>query len=96
MSNEKMLKINTLSISVISLCLMIVFSYIEELIPFGIGVYRLKIGFSNILTLICLKILGARKTLLINVLRLLIVGVLFANTVRFFISVSGFIISNII
>ena len=91
-----MLKINTLSISVISLCLMIVFSYIEELIPFGIGVYRLKIGFSNILTLICLKMLGVRKTLLINVLRLLIVGVLFANTVRFFISVSGFIISYFI
>ncbi|MBR3288484.1 MAG: Gx transporter family protein [Lachnospiraceae bacterium] len=75
---------------------MLIFSYIEAVLPINLGSIGVKIGLSNIMTIIGIKILGIRTTLLINILRLIIIGILFGNVVRFAISVAGFCLSFIV
>lgn len=96
MSNKKLTKNKAVYLSIILLSLMLVFSYIEAIFPINVAGIGIKIGLSNILTILGLKMLGYRRTLLINVLRLLIIGMLFGNLVRFAISVVGFILSFIV
>ena len=93
MSNKKISKNQAFSISVIVLSLMLIFSYIESIFPINIGGIGIKIGLSNILTIFGIKILNVRTTLLINILRLIILGILFGNLIRFAISVIGFCLS---
>lgn len=96
MSNKKLTQINRLTLSIILLSLMLIVSYVEALFPFSISGFGIKIGLSNIMTILGLLLLDEKITLLINVLRLLIMGILFGNLIRFGISVSGFIFSYIV
>lgn len=96
MSNKKLSQINRLTLSIILLSLMLIVSYIEAIFPFSISGFGIKIGLSNIMTILGLLILGINLTLLINILRLIIIGILFGNIVRFGISVSGFVFSFIV
>lgn len=96
MSNKNLTQINRLTLSIILLSLMLIVSYIEAIFLLSIGGFGIKIGLSNIMTILGLLILGTSTTLLINVLRLLIMGILFGNLIRFGISVSGFILSFIV
>lgn len=94
MSNEKLKKINIFTYCVLFLALSIILSYVEFLIP--LTQFGIKVGLANIITLISLKILDIKKTLLINILRIVIIGILFSDVMRFFISISGFFMSFII
>ena len=96
MSNINIPKSYKFSISIIFLALMLIFSYIEALFPLNVGSVGIKIGLSNIITIIGLKVLGVRDTLIINILRLAILGILFGNIARFIISEFGFILSFIV
>ena len=96
MSNKILGKNQILSYSIISLALMLILSYIEALFPLSIGGVGIKLGLSNILTIIGILVLGAKMTFIINILRLLIMGVFFGNIVRFQISLSGFFLSFIV
>lgn len=96
MSNKNISKSYTLSISIIFLTLMLIFSYIEAFFPLNVGGIGIKIGLSNILTIIGIKILNTKLTLIINMLRLIILGVLFGNVARFIISLLGFFLSFIV
>ena len=82
--------------AIIGLSLSLILGYIEAILPINIGLMGVKIGLSNIVTLICLKVLDIKWTLIINVLRLIILGILFSNLVRFLISVSGFVLSFVL
>lgn len=95
MKNQYNLKTSTFAISIIALSLSIILGYVEALVPINIGVVGIKLGLSNIITIICLKILNVRTTLLINILRISIIGILFSNLTRFLISISGFLLSFI-
>ena len=79
--------------SVLFLSLSLIFGYVEALLPLNIGYIGVKIGLSNIITILALKFLTVKRTFVINLLRLIILGILFSNIIRFFISVSGFLIS---
>lgn len=96
MSNKNISKSYTLSISIIFLTLMLIFSYIEAIFPLNVGGIGIKIGLSNILTIIGIMILNTKRTLIINMLRLIILGVLFGNVARFIISLLGFFLSFIV
>lgn len=89
-------KIKNFAISIVFLSLALIFGYIENLIPINIGQVGVKIGLSNIITILSIKYLGILKTLIINALRLIILGILFGNLVRFTLSVSGFLLSFIV
>ena len=96
MSNKKLSKNQAISFSIISLSIMLIFSYVEVILPINLGSIGVKIGLSNIMTIVGIKILGIRTTLLINILRLIIIGILFGNVVRFAISVAGFCLCFIV
>lgn len=82
-----------LAYEVVLLAVSLILGYIEFMFPINIGQIGIKIGLSNIVSIIGLKTVGVKKTVLINVLRLIILGMLFGNLVRFIISVSGFVVS---
>lgn len=97
MSNKifknKPIKNYFLPYSIIFLSISLILSYIEILLPFNVGNIGIKIGLANIVTLVSLQILDTKWTFLINILRVLIIGVLFGNLVRFMLSFSGFLFS---
>lgn len=82
--------------TIVFLSLTLILGYVETLFPITIGDVGIKIGLSNIVTIIGLKTIGTKRTILINILRLIILGILFGNMVRFTISVVGFIVSFIV
>lgn len=82
--------------SIILLSLSLILGYIEAILPLNIGYIGVKIGLSNIISIIGLKTIGFRKTLTVNILRLLILGIVFSNLIRFLISLSGFILSFLV
>ena len=96
MSKKKLPKIKVFSLSITVLSIMLILSYIETILPISIGNIGIRIGLSNILTILGLKILNIKTTLLINILRLAIIGILFGNLARFLISVIGFSFSFIV
>ena len=61
----------------LSLCL--VFGYIETIIPLNLGVPGAKIGICNLIILLILKRNGLTTALGINILRIVIINMLFVN-----------------
>ena len=91
-----LLKNTTFSLSILYLSLSLIFGYIETIFPLNLGVIGVRIGLSNIITILGLKTIGKSKTFLICLLRLVILGILFNNIIRFIISASGLVLSYII
>lgn len=75
------------------LALSMVLSYVEAMIPIHLGVPGVKLGLPNIVTVIGLYSLGAVPTAVLGVLRILLVSVLFGNTMTLMYSFSGFVLS---
>lgn len=67
----------------------LVFGYIEHLVPLPIGVYGIKLGLSNLVTLVALYALGAHAAIYINIARILISSMLFGNPVSLAYSLAG-------
>lgn len=82
--------------SIICLSISLILSYVEAIFPLDIGGLGVKVGFANIITLIALQILDIKKTLIINILRTVIIGIMFGNIIRFILSLSGFLLSFVI
>ena len=96
MSNNLDKKKYSLYYSIILLSFSIILSYIEVILPFNAGIIGVKIGLANIVTIISLHILDIKWTLIINLLRLIIIGLISPNIIRFILSVSGFLVSFIV
>lgn len=73
----------------------IIFGYLEYLFPLPIGIPGVKIGFSNIITLISLYTLPLPLCLCIIFLRIIISGALFGNFFGIIYSLSGAIFAFI-
>lgn len=73
----------------------IVLSYIESFIPV-IGIPGVKLGLANLVIVIALYLLNERQALLINVIRILLVGFMFANIFSIIYSLVGAAFSFII
>lgn len=71
----------------------ILFGYIEFLFPLPIGIPGVKLGLSNIITLICMSVFGPYETLLILVLRVVLSGVLFGNLFGILYGMAGALLS---
>ena len=93
---NKFTKNKQFAISVILLSVSLILGYIEAVIPLNIGLLGIKLGLPNIISILGIKTVGVKKTFTINILRLIILGVLFSNLIRFLISVSGFVISFLV
>lgn len=73
----------------------IVLSYIETFIPV-IGIPGVKLGLANLVIVIALYLLSAREALLINFIRILLVGFMFANVFSIIYSLAGAVFSFIV
>jgi len=86
-------KTKKITIAALLAALALIFSYIEVLIPFSIGIPGVKLGIANIVIIITLYYLGAGYAVTVNILRVLIAGLLFNGLFGALYSLAGAIVS---
>ncbi|MBR6444037.1 MAG: Gx transporter family protein [Firmicutes bacterium] len=86
------------SIAVIALltALALIFSYIEAVIPFNVGVPGVKLGVANIVVVIALYIYDWRYALIVNVVRIFLAGFLFSGVFGIIYSMAGGLLSLLV
>jgi heptaprenyl diphosphate synthase len=78
------------------LAVALICSYIETLIPFQFGIPGIKLGLANLVVVLMLYCVGAKESLLISVLRIVLVGILFGNLISILYSLSGGMLSFLV
>ena len=76
--------------------LALVFSYIEFLIPISFAVPGIKLGLGNIVVVVALYKMDYKSAFIIDVVRIILVGLLFYNGASFMYSLAGGLLSFII
>ncbi len=71
----------------------VVLSYVEMLLPITIGIPGAKPGFANIIIVFAIYSIGGVSALIINFIRILIIGILFGNLVSISFSICGALVS---
>lgn len=89
---EKTVAAKTAYLSMIS-AFAIVLSYVESLIPIPIGIYGIKLGLANFVILICLYKLGIKEAMMVNLVRIAVIGFLFGNLYSILFSLAGAAVS---
>lgn len=74
--------------------LALVLSYLEAQIPAFFTVPGMKLGLTNLVVLLALYQMGAKSAMLINVIRILLVSLLFGNGVSLAYSLAGGLLSG--
>lgn len=75
--------------------LAMIFSYVEAILPFSIGIPGVKLGIANIVIVIALYKFGVKMALSINIIRIVVSGFLFSGAFGIFYSLAGGILSFI-
>lgn len=76
--------------------LAMIFSYIETLLPFSIGVAGAKLGLPNIAIMVVLYLIGEKEAVYIDILRIFLTAMLFGNMSAFIFSFCGGMLSIIV
>lgn len=71
----------------------LIFSYIEILVPFNIGIPGVKLGVANLVIIVALYALGSRYAFAINMVRIIIAGLLFSGVFGLLYSMAGALLS---
>ena len=71
----------------------ILFGYIETLLPFSFGIPGIKLGLTNIVTVLVLYLFNWRSACVVMLARVLVVGFLFGNAYGILYSLSGAVLS---
>lgn len=82
-------KSETIAMFGILLALAMLMSYLETLIPISIGIPGVKPGFANLVTVVCLYHMGVKKTVLLSLMRVILVGFTFGNMAALLYSFAG-------
>lgn len=85
-----------LAISSMFACLALIFSYIEVLIPYNVGIPGVKLGLANLVILIALYEMNGRYALAINIVRILVAGLLFNGLFGALYSLAGGLLSFLV
>lgn len=67
--------------------------YLEALIPFSVGIYGIKLGLANLAILSLLYLTDTKSALAVHLIRIVVCGILFGNTVAFLYSIVGGMVS---
>ena len=70
-----------------------ILSYIEVLIPLPIPIPGIKLGLANLAVILILYLYGFKEALLINVVRIILMGLLFTNVSMILYSLAGGLLS---
>ena len=73
--------------------LALIFSYVETLIPFQIGIPGVKLGLANLIIVIALYKMNLKETYLLSVTRIILSGFIFGNLFSIIYSLSGGLLS---
>ena len=76
--------------------LAMIFSYIEAIMPFSIGIYGVKLGLANLVVLSGLYYLPHRDVFLVSVTRIFLSTLLFGNIMALAYSLAGGILSFLV
>ena len=76
--------------------LAMIFSYIEAIIPFSVGIPGVKLGIANLVILIALYKLDLKYAFLINLIRIFLVGFLFTGAFGILYSLAGGLLSLLV
>lgn len=87
------LKTNRLATASMFAALAMIFSYIEFLIPFSVGIPGVKLGLPNLIIIIALYKMNTRYAFTINMVRILISGLLFTGAFGTIYSLAGGLLS---
>lgn len=71
----------------------LIFSYIEVLIPFNMGIPGVKLGIANLVVIVALYALGNKYAFAINMIRVVVAGLLFTGLFGMLYSLAGAILS---
>lgn len=71
----------------------LIFSYVETLIPFFVGIPGVKPGFANIAVVFALYTLGGKYALAVNAVRILLAGLLFGSPFSMLYALAGGVFS---
>ena len=74
----------------------LVLSYVESLIPAFIAVPGMKVGLTNLVVIVAMYLMDTKSALIINLIRVLLVGVLFGNGLSLWYSLAGAVLSWVI
>ena len=74
----------------------LILSYVESLIPAFFAVPGMKLGLTNIVVLVMLYLISARSALLVNIVRIILVSILFGNIASFAYSIAGGLLSFLV
>lgn len=73
--------------------LALIFSYVEAIIPYNPGIPGIKLGISNIVTVIALYKFGWKDAAAVSVIRIVIAGLLFTGVFGMLYSLAGALVS---
>lgn len=76
--------------------LALIFSYVESLIPFHIGIPGVKLGLANLIIVIALYKMDVKSAFLLSITRVILSGFIFGNLFSIIYSLAGGILSLII
>lgn len=76
--------------------LAMILSYLESLVPVSVAVPGIKLGLANLITIISLKKLGLKPTIVISVSRIVLSGILFSNVAVIGYSLAGAALSILV
>ena len=76
--------------------LAMIFSYVEAILPFSIGIPGVKLGIANIVVVIALYRFGVKMAFTINIIRIVVSGLLFSGAFGILYSLAGGILSFIV
>ncbi|MDD7719580.1 MAG: Gx transporter family protein [Eubacteriaceae bacterium] len=79
--------------SAMFVCLALIFSYVEVLIPFSVGIPGVKLGLANLVIIIALYEMNFRYAFAINAIRIVITGLLFGGLFGVMYSAAGGLLS---
>lgn len=76
--------------------LAMIFSYVEMLIPFSVGIAGVKLGLANLVVVIGFYILSAKEVFLVSMVRIFLMALLFGNGASILYSLAGGILSFLV
>ena len=73
--------------------LALIFSYVESLIPFHIGIPGVKLGLANLVIVVAMYKMNKKQVYLLSVTRVVLVGFMFGNLFSIVYSLAGSLLS---
>ena len=89
-------KTGTITLYGIMAALALILSYVELQIPAFFAIPGMKLGLTNIVVVVALYTLGEKSAFFINLVRIIVVSILFGNVMALWFSLAGGILSTLI